>query len=510
MHTVCHELDLRCSAFACVLLIAASAPAFAAHDLRAEDLVWLNRLTYGINTTLVAEYRREGRAQFLRHQLESPARFPPDIARQIASLDVSKLDGAALLRENVEGRQRIKDLPAGEARETARKAVNDRGNALAAEAARRELLRAIYSSAQLQERLTWFWLNHFSVLKDKGYGRWLVADYTERAIRPHVLGRFPDLVMATLSHPAMLHYLDNSQNGKGHINENYARELLELHTLGVGSGYTQQDVQELARILTGVGINTTGEPLQLTAKWQPLYLRDGAFEFNPTRHDFGDKLLLGRKIEGSGFDEVRQAVALIVSKPECARFISRRLATYFVADEPPPALVERMSRVFMKSQGDIRAVVETMVDSKEFVRAAPGRFRDPMQYVVATVRLAYDGKPIQNIKPVSNWLNGLGEPLYGRASPDGYPLVTSAWTSSGQMSRRFEIARAIGSGNAGLFQPESGGEPQYAGFPQLATRLYYDVIEPQLAASTRAVLNKAESQAEWNTYLLSSPELNSR
>jgi uncharacterized protein (DUF1800 family) len=207
---------------------------------------------------------------------------------------------------------------------------------------------------------------------------------------------------------------------------------------------------------------------------------------------------------------VRQAVELIVSKPECARFISRRLATYFVADEPPPALVERMSRVFMKSHGDIRAVVEMMVDSKEFVRTAPGRFRDPMQYVVASVRLAYDGKPIQNIKPVMNWLNGLGEPLYGRASPDGYPLVTNAWTSSGQMSRRFEIARAIGSGNAGLFQPDSGGEPQYAGFPQLSTRLYYDVIEPQLAASTRAVLNRAESQAEWNTYLLSSPELNSR
>jgi uncharacterized protein (DUF1800 family) len=131
-----------------------------------------------------------------------------------------------------------------------------------------------------------------------------------------------------------------------------------------------------------------------------------------------------------------------------------------------------------------------------------------MQYVIASVRLAYDDKPIENVRPVMNWLNALGEPLYGRATPDGYPLVASAWTSSGQMSRRFEIARAIGSGNAGLFQPADGAPAQRTGFPQIATRVYYDSIEPQLAADTRAALDKASSQAEWNTFLLASPDLN--
>src|SRR6185503_9467381 len=132
--------------------------------------------------------------------------------------------------------------------------------------------------------------------------RWELADYEQHVIRPHALGKFRDLVMATLESPAILEYLDNAQNANGHLNENYARELLELHTLGVGSGYTQQDVQELARILTGVGVNPAGDRPKLKKEWEALYIQDGAFEFNPARHDFGDKIFLGQQVSGAGFD----------------------------------------------------------------------------------------------------------------------------------------------------------------------------------------------------------------
>ncbi|MEJ1963320.1 MAG: DUF1800 domain-containing protein [Gammaproteobacteria bacterium] len=480
----------------------------APRELTREDSAWLNRVTYGISSTSVARYGAEGRRHFLQEQFSGPANLPEPIAQQIQSLEITSRDGASLLQEATAEQKRINTLPEGEPRESARKALNDRGNAIANEAARREILRAIYSPAQLQEQLVWLWLNHFSVHQAKANGRWLVADYTERAIRPHALGRFSDLVLATLEHPAMLQYLDNVQNANGHINENYARELLELHTLGVGSGYTQQDVQELARILTGVGVNPTGDEPKLKKEWQPLYRHDGAFEFNPARHDFGEKVLLGQHIAGAGLDEVQNAIALIVSQPACARFVSHKLATYFVADDPPPRLVEQMSRTFMKTHGDIRAVLETMLDSKELTHSLGGKFRDPMQYVIASVRLAYDDRPIENVRPIMNWLNALGEPLYGRATPDGYPLTASAWTSSGQMSKRFEIARAIGSGNAGLFQPDDGAVAVHTGFPQLATRMYYDSIEPQLGADTRVALDRAASQAEWNTYLLASPDVN--
>jgi uncharacterized protein (DUF1800 family) len=225
-----------------------------------------------------------------------------------------------------------------------------------------------------------------------------------------------------------------------------------------------------------------------------MYVRSGAFEFNPARHDFGSKTLLGHPINGKGFDEVEAAVSLIVSQPACARFVSRELAIYFVADNPPAALVERMAQTFMRTDGDIGAVLHSLFMSREFDAALGAKFKDPTRYVVSAIRFAYDGRPISNTRPVLNWLNGLGEAPYGRQTPDGYPLTELGWASSGQMSRRFEIARAIGAGNAA------------AGFPQLSNRLYFEAVEPFLAARTKDALNRANSQQEWNTFLLSSPE----
>ncbi|MGH8323980.1 MAG: DUF1800 domain-containing protein, partial [Steroidobacteraceae bacterium] len=421
------------------------------------------------------------------------------VAAQIDALEISHSDAAQLLTYVHRQQQRINALSDGPGKQGARKALNDQGNHLAYESARRELLRAIYSPARLQEQVVSFWLNHFSVFQYKANDAWLVGDYPERAIRPHALGHFRDLVMATLTHPAMLQYLDNAQNAAAHLNENYARELMELHTLGVDSGYTQQDIQELARILTGVGINASGNTPKLKPQWQSLYRRDGAFEFNPARHDFGSKVLLGQHIEGSGFHEIEQAVDLLVAQPACAQFVARQLATYFVADDPPRALVQHMARTFRKTRGDIVEVLTTMFESREFQASLGDKFKDPMHYVVSTLRLAYDGKPIQNTHPVLNWLNALGEPPFGRQTPDGYPLTETGWASSGQLSRRFEIARAIGSGNAGLFEPEDGRPPATTGFPQLASHLYFTSVEPFLSANARAALDHASSQLEWNT-----------
>ena len=484
---------------------AAAAPLPVLHR---EDTLWLARVAFGLDSSSVSEYRRLGRERFLEHQLYArDAELPAAISAQIGALEISRADPEKSLADLNAQYKVINAMADGPDKEQARKTLNDHGNKLAYEAIRRELLRAVYSPSQLQEQVVWFWLNHFSVHQYKANLRWLVGDYAERAIRPHALGHFKDLVLATLEHPAMLQYLDNNQNAAGHINENYARELMELHTLGVAGGYGQNDVQQMARVLTGVGINA-GAPPKLKPEWQRLYVRSGAFEFNPARHDFGMKTLLGHDIAGGGFGEVEEAVTVIVRQPACARFISRELAAYFVADNPPPQLVERMAQTFMHTDGDIVAVLRTMFLAREFNAALGAKFKDPMRYVVSAVRFAYDGRPISNTRPMLNWLNGLGEAPFGRQTPDGYPLTELAWASSGQMSRRFEIARAIGAGSAGLFDAEDGGPAAAGGFPQLSNRLYFEAVEPFLAGNTRAALGRANSQQEWNTFLLSSPDFN--
>jgi uncharacterized protein (DUF1800 family) len=508
------RFSINCICIACGLLLAGCAtrtdlPAASAaplHAMRREDTLWLERSSFGLDSASVESYRQLGRERFLERQLHpGEGALPAPIAAEIAALEVSHADPAKWLADVNAQYKVINAMSDGSDKEQARKALSDRGNKLAYEAIRRDLLRAVYSPAQLQEQMVWFWLNHFSVFQYKANLRWLVGDYEERAIRPHVFGHFKDLVMASLEHPAMLQYLDNNQNSAGHINENYARELLELHTLGVGGGYSQQDVQELARVLTGAGINVGDQP-KLKPEMQRMYVRSGAFEFNPARHDFGTKTLLGHSITGRGFGEVEDAVSLIVSQPACARFISRQLAIYFVADNPPAALVERMAQTFMRTDGDIGAVLHSLFTAHEFDVALGAKFKDPTRYVVSAIRFAYDGRPISNTRPVLNWLNGLGEAPYGRQTPDGYPLTELGWASAGQMSRRFEIARAIGAGNAGLFDPEDGTAASAAGFPQLSNRLYFEAVEPFLATRTKDALNRANSQQEWNTFLLSSPE----
>jgi uncharacterized protein (DUF1800 family) len=482
----------------------------ASKPANAADMPWLGRLTFGVDSAVLAQYQKLGRSGYLAAQLRGADEHLPDaVAQDLAQVPGGQFDAARVVLSIAAEQKRINALPDGPEKQAARQKLNEQGNQAAYEARRRELLRAIYSPAQLKEQMVWFWLNHFSVYEYKANVRWLLGDYSEQAIRPHALGHFRDLVMATLEHPAMLQYLDNAQNAAGRINENYARELMELHTLGVDGGYSQHDVQELARVLTGVGI-AAAQPPHLRPELRGYYVREGAFEFNPARHDFGPKSLLGHPLTRRGFAEVSEAVDLLVHQKACARFVSRKLAVYFVGDDPPAALVERMTQTFQDSDGDIAAVLRTLFTSRELAAQTGRKFKDPMQYLVSAVRLAYDGRLIQNMHPVTGWLAALGEAQFGHQTPEGYSLQDAAWSSSGQMSRRFEIARTIGYGSAGLFDPENGGPATVVGFPLLTNPVYYAVLAPSLSARTGNALQRARSQQEWNLYLLASPEFNFR
>lgn len=471
----------------------------------------VNRVTWGVNATSVQRAAAMGLEPYLHKELHpGPAIFPQAVQAQIDAMTITQRPLDQLVQDLEQRRKAANTVVDDEEKKAAQQAYQQEMNRLAREAATRSLLHALYSPNQLQEQMTWFWMNHFNVHQGKHNLRAMVGDYEEHAIRPHALGKFRDLLAASVHHPAMLHYLDNEQNAAGRINENYARELMELHTLGVEGGYRQQDVQELARILTGVGVNLgTGMP-NLRRELRDQYVRQGLFEFNPNRHDYGDKQFLGQAMRGRGLAELDEALDRLSRHPATARFISHKLAQFFVSDDPLAALVERMAQKFLHSDGDIATTLQTMFDSPEMQQSLGRKFKDPVHYVVSAVRLAYDDKPILNAGPMLNWLNRMGEPLYGHPTPDGYALGASAWTSPGQMTTRFEIAKAIGAGNAGLFKAEGPMAQERAAFPQLANALYFQHLQKALRPATLQALELAQSPQEWNAFLLSSPDMMQR
>ena len=463
---------------------------------RADDLLLLNRVTWGANASSARELARMGPASYLEAQLQpaQEAALPPEVQAQVDAMTIAQRPVDELAKE-MESRRKGLDLLRNEdEKKAAQQAYQQELTRLGREAAARMLLRALYSPWQLREQMTWFWMNHFNVFQYKANLRVLVADYEERAIRPHALGRFRELLGATARHPAMLIYLDNAQNAANRLNENYARELMELHTLGVDGGYTQRDVQELARILTGFSVNFDRE--------MPKFI--------PGRHDYGDKLLLGRTIRGRGAAEVDEALDLLARHPATARFICRKLALFFVSDDPSVALVEQLASTFRSSDGDIAAVLRELFASAEFRASLGAKFKDPVHYVVSAVRLAYDDKAILNAGPMINWLGRMGEPLYARPTPDGFALTRTEWASAGQMATRFEIARTLGYGAAGLFRAEGPQPAERPAFPQLANALYYESMQKTLAEATRRTLDNATSPQEWNMLLLASPEFMNR
>ncbi|MDP3510302.1 MAG: DUF1800 domain-containing protein [Candidatus Melainabacteria bacterium] len=318
------------------------------------------------------------------------------------------------------------------------------------------LVRALDSERQLQEVMVDFWYNHFNVSINKGLDHVLIGAYEEQAIRPNALGRFRDILGATCYHPAMLFYLDNWQNAapgspmgyppgsaaslnnpngvngramkKGGLNENYARELMELHTLGVDGGYTQKDVNELARVLTGLSLPSRGY-------WGQFY---------PGRHDQGEKVVLGHKITARGAGEIEEALDLLARHPSTAHHISFALAQYFVADKPPKALVDRMAKRFSESNGDIKAVLTTLFESSEFfdTQYQNNKYKSPLRYAVSSLR-ASGGRP-PRYEPIYSFLKLQGQPLYGCLTPDGYKNTKEAWLNSDALLKRISFATALG------------------------------------------------------------------
>jgi uncharacterized protein (DUF1800 family) len=499
---------MRLLAAASMFALATTSPALAAAPLKPADLALLNRVTWGANAADAAQLAALGQERWLQRQLHPPAsdQLPPAVQAQIDALPISHTPLTALVAALDAQNKAAGQITDPDQKKAAQSAYQQAMTAFARQAATREVLRDLYSPDQLKEQLTWFWFNHFNVHEYKANLRVMVGDYEETAIRPHALGRFRDLLEATLRHPAMLRYLDNADNAAGHVNENYAREIMELHTMGVGAGYTQKDVQELARILTGVGIDANPADPKLKPDHAADFVRDGLFEFNPNRHDYGDKVFLGHTIKGRGFAEVEEALDQIARSPATASHVSRELAVYFVADDPPPALVQRMAATFQHSDGDIAAVLATMFRSPEFKASLGGKFKDPAHYAISAVRMAYDGRVILNTGPVQNWLGRQAEGLYNHETPDGYPMGEAAWDGPGQLALRFEIARQIGSGGAGLFKPDQPGATDQPGFPTLQNALYFNGLSDTLGKPTIGALGQAASPQEWNALFLSSPE----
>jgi len=471
------------------------------------NTAFLDRVTWGVNEASVRDLTEKGQRDWLEQQLRAPAAPLPQAAQaQSDAMRISREPMTQLVVEMDAQNRAANALTDPDQRKAARDAYNKDMAELGRQAQARSLLRDLYAPGQLREQMTWFWFNHFNVQAGKRDIRTMVADYEDQAIRPRALGRFRDLLEATLRHPAMLRYLDNDQNAVGHINENYAREIMELHSMGVGSGYSQKDVQELARILTGVGVDLKPDAPKLKPQWQPLYVREGLFEFNPARHDFGDKQFLGHTIKGSGFHEVEQALDLIAASPATAHHVSLQMATYFTGDNPPPALVDRMAATFQHSNGDIAAVLSVMFRSNEFTASLGKQFKDPMHYAISAVRLAYGDRVVLNTDPLNYWLQRMGEGLYAHETPDGYAMDAASWTGPGQMETRFEIARSIGGGSAGLFKPRDGSQPEQPAFPQIQNALFYQSLMQRLSPRTSTVLAQARTPQEWNVLYLSSPD----
>ncbi len=306
------------------------------------------------------------------------------------------------------------------------------------------LLRAVYSQRQLYEMVVDFWTNHFNVFAAKGADRWLVTSYDRDTIRPHALGRFRELLLATAQSPAMLFYLDNwlsvspeasarpaTTNGqppaRRGINENYARELLELHTLGVDGGYVQKDVEEVARCFTGWTIRRPRG--------------DAEFRFEPRLHDRGEKTVLGTRIPaGGGMEDGIKVIDLVARHPSTARFLATKLVRRFVADDPPPPLVMQAAEVFRQSDGDIKAVVRAIVTAPDFYapQAFAAKVKKPLEFVASALRTVAadtDAAP-----PLLRYLARMGEPLFLAQPPTGYPDIGPSWISPDTLLTRMNFA----------------------------------------------------------------------
>ena len=403
----------------------------------------LSRLSFGTTSQQLEAVESQGIDVYIRGQLnpETVAESPV-VEQYVKDFNASYQEPLKLQPKYAAKKKKLRNAAdeSDEKRQKLQKEVSSMRIDARNQAIQIHLARAIYSSRQLQEMMVDFWFNHFNVFANKDIVSFWLADYVDE-IRDRSLGNFRDLLEVTASSPAMLIYLDNRYNTdpnsplarnryKG-LNENYARELMELHTLGVDGGYSQEDIVTLARIFTGWTVDYRG----ITNK--------NGFYFNAKRHDSGDKVFLGQKITAKGIKEGKQALDILAAHPATARFISYKLAQYFVADEPPASLVDSLANKFLETQGNIKAVMNTLIYSPEFVdpQYRQKKFKTPYQYLISLVRMAEIEQP--NFKRLQGMLNQLSMPLYMCVPPTGYRNTQDAWLNPQAMLQRIALATAI-------------------------------------------------------------------
>lgn len=470
-----------------ILWLGVAPPSYAASN-DAEILHVINRLSFGLRPGDLEAVKSQGIDAYIQSQLTPQSLAEPQsLTQQLASLTTLQMSAVEIMKAyqqtRVEKKAQQVNAQAMAANEQNNPQTMRLRRRVLEDATQGRLLRAINSPRQLEEVMVDFWYNHFNVFSGKGRTRFLVGNYEQQAIRPYVFGKFRSLLASTSKHPAMLFYLDNWQNtdpnspgAKGRykgLNENYARELMELHTLGVNGGYNQQDIITLSRILTGWGF--PGNRQRNTD--------ESGFYFAANRHDASDKVFLGQNIKGGGMEEGEKALDILAKHPATARHISYKLAQYFVADEPPKALVEQLTKRFQETDGDIKAVLTTLFNSSEFFDAKyyNVKFKTPYQYVISALRTT--DTQVDNFRSVTDLLRQMGMAIYGCQTPDGYKNTQEAWLNPNGILRRVSLATALASGRF-------AGKNSPINTQQLSTTLgnnFLDKTKQIMAANTDEV-----------------------
>ena len=457
---------------------------------------FLNRTSFGPTAAEAERVNRIGIRAYLDEQL-APENIPDSLAEE-------KTSGLKTMRLN--SRELFELYPPPKIAAERGMAMPGEMNAprfIILELQQARLLRAVHSQRQLYEVMVDFWNNHFNIFAAKGADRWLTTAYDRDTIRPHALGKFRDLLLATAQSPAMLFYLDNwlsvSPNGavarlaanarRRGINENYAREIMELHTLGVDGGYTQQDVREVARCFTG---------------WTLVRPRgDAEFRFEPRLHDQGGKTVLGTRIvAGGGMDDGTKVIDLLARHPSTARFIATKLSRRFVADDPPASLVSRAAEAFRRSDGDIRTVIRSIVESPEFYspEAYRAKVKKPLEYVASALRVT--GADTKVTPQLLRYLGRMGEPLFLAQPPTGYPDAGTSWVSPDMLLTRMNFATDL------VGNRLDGARVQSTAWRD--TQPFVRLIAPDsLSSATRAALAETEGP-DALALLLATPEFQRR
>jgi uncharacterized protein (DUF1800 family) len=445
----------------------------------------VNRLSFGARPGDYEQVQAMGVDRYIQSQL-NPAQIPepPTLTAQLATLPSLSIDAGSMVQ--------LFRTPKDPANPNAKnEALITTGRDILKDATAARLWRAIDSPRQLEEVMVDFWFNHFNVHSGKGRTKIWLNSYEQTAIRPYALGKFRDLLTATVRHPAMLYYLDNWQNTAKGLNENYARELMELHTLGVDGGYTQADVTTLAKVFTGWGLAPYNAESPIAS----------GFRFDKNRHDNTSRVFLGQPLTQKGEAEGTEVLGILATHPSTAKFISFKLAQYFVSDQPPQSLVDRLQKRFLATDGNIRQVLQTLFASPEFrdPQIYQRKYKTPYQYVISAVRAT--GETPLNPGPLSSTLQQLSMPIYGCPTPDGYKQVETNWLNPDSTVRRLNFAVTLGSGSIGITVPANS---QMKASP-VAIENLTQTIDPLLKPVTRQRI-QAQPQNLRTGLMLGSPE----